>query len=110
MLGNRAAVSAVTPRTVGRSVPRERVLAFPNQPGATGLMTSVGALLLVLAVLFAFFPRVLVYPLLVLFVWFGVALLFKSYKLHREGKREGRDRREHRLRRAAEQKIEPKRQ
>ena len=51
------------------------------------LMTGAGALLLVLAVLFAVFPRALAYPLLIILVWLGLALLYRSWKLHREGKR-----------------------
>jgi cardiolipin synthase len=51
------------------------------------LMTGAGALLLVLAVLFAVFPRALAYPLLIILVWLGLALLYRSWKLHRESKR-----------------------
>jgi cardiolipin synthase len=50
-------------------------------------MTSVGALFLILAALFALFPRVLMYPLLIIFAWLGLALFYRSYKLHREGRR-----------------------
>jgi len=51
------------------------------------LMAGAGALLLVLVVLFAVFPRAIAYPLLIILVWFGLALLYRSWKLHREGKR-----------------------
>jgi cardiolipin synthase len=34
-----------------------------------------------LAILFAKFPRVLAYPVIVVFVWIAVALLYKGYKL-----------------------------
>jgi len=50
-------------------------------------MTSVGAFFLILASLFALFPRMLAYPLLIIFAWLGGALLYRSYKLHREGQR-----------------------
>jgi cardiolipin synthase len=50
-------------------------------------MTSVGALFLILAVLFAFFPRLLAYPLFLIFAWLGGVLFYRSYKLHREGRR-----------------------
>ena len=50
------------------------------------LMTGAGALLLVLAVLFAVFPRALAYPLLIILVWLGLALLYRSFKLYRQGK------------------------
>jgi uncharacterized membrane protein len=46
-------------------------------------MVAVGALLLTLAILFAFFPRLLAYPLTAAFVWIAVALLYRGYKLHR---------------------------
>lgn len=69
---------------VGAAFTHRRALG----PAEAQLMTSVGALLLLSAVLIALYPRVLVYPVLVLFVWFGLALLFRSYKLYREGKRE----------------------
>jgi cardiolipin synthase len=69
--------------TVGAAFTGRRVL----EPVEARLMTSVGALLLILAVLFVFFPRILVYPLFIVFVWLGVALLYRSWKLHREGKR-----------------------
>jgi hypothetical protein len=42
---------------------------------------TVGALLLALAILLAKFPRVLAYPVIVVFVWIAVALLYKGYKL-----------------------------
>jgi hypothetical protein len=51
-----------------------------------------GATLLVLAALFAVFPRALVYPLLFFFVWFGVALLVRSARLHRQHRLERRAR------------------
>jgi cardiolipin synthase len=72
------------------------------------LMTSVGTLLLILAALFAWFPRGLVYPLLLIFVWLGVALLYRSYKLRREGRRK-RDalRGQAASRRVTEEKVEP---
>lgn len=46
-------------------------------------MMTVGVALLTFAILFAKFPRVLVYPIIVVFVWIALALLYKSYKLHR---------------------------
>lgn len=50
-------------------------------------MTAAGLLFLVLGVLLAVFPRVLAYVLLVVLVWLGAALLYKSYGLRRKGKR-----------------------
>lgn len=51
------------------------------------LMTSIGALLLILTGLFALFPRMLAYPVLVVFGWLGVALLYRGLKLFRQGRR-----------------------
>ena len=82
-IGRTAAGAVRISNAVGAAFTGRRVL----EPVETRLMTSVGALLLLLAALFAFFPRGLAYPLLVIFIWLGVALLYKSYKLHREGKR-----------------------
>ena len=54
------------------------------------LMTTVGVFFLILAALCALFPRVLTYPLLIIFAWLGGVLLYRSYKLHREGRRKRR--------------------
>jgi cardiolipin synthase len=103
----RAAAGAVRiGNAVGAAFANRRVL----EPVEARLMTSAGALLLILAALLALFPRVLVYPLLVIFVWLGVALLYRSYTLHRKGKREsGALREQATSRRATEEQVEPKR-
>jgi len=81
----RAAAGAIRiSNAVGAAFTGRRVL----EPVEARLMMSVGALLLVLAALFARFPSALVYPVLIVFVWLGVALLYRSYRLYREGKRE----------------------
>lgn len=54
-------------------------------------MTTVGVALLALAILFAFFPRLLAYPLGIVFAWMAIALFYKSYKLHRKQKRATRE-------------------
>ena len=82
-VGRTAAGAVRISNAVGAAFTGRRVL----EPIEARLMTSVGASLLLLAALFAFFPRGLAYPLLVIFIWLGVALLYRSYKLHREGKR-----------------------
>jgi cardiolipin synthase len=69
---------------VGAAFTNRRVLG----PVEARLMASGGALLRIVAALFVLFPRVLVYPLCMLFVWLGVALLYRSYTLHRAGKRD----------------------
>jgi cardiolipin synthase A/B len=82
--GGRAAAGAVRiGNTVGAAFTGRRVL----EPVEARLMTAVGALLLSLGAIFAFFPRVLVYPLLIILFWFGSALLYRSYQLHQEDKR-----------------------
>jgi cardiolipin synthase len=103
----RAAAGAVRiGNAVGAAFTGRRVL----EPVEARLMTRAGALLLILAALFALFPRVLVFPLFMIFVWLGVALLYRSYKLLREGKRESGALRERATsRRATEEQVEPKR-
>ena len=65
--------------------------AFTNrrvlEPVESRLMAASGGLLLVLAALFALFPPALLYPIIFIFVWLGTVLLYKSWKLHREGKK-----------------------
>ena len=51
------------------------------------LPLSLGALLLAVSLLFAFFPRLLAYPLAVLLGWIALSLLYRGYELRREGKR-----------------------
>lgn len=69
---------------VGAAFTNRRVL----EPVEARMMVTTGALLLALAILFAFFPRLLVYPLVLVFVWFAFALLYRGYKLHRKGQQE----------------------
>jgi Flp pilus assembly protein TadB len=57
-------------------------------PVEAWLTVMAGLLLCALTILIAVFPRVLVYPAMVLAGWGGVALLYKGYRLHRERKRE----------------------
>ena len=46
------------------------------------IMITAGTLLLTAAILFAFFPRLLVYPVVVFLGWAAAALLFRGYRLH----------------------------
>lgn len=55
----------------------------PLEPVEARLTASVGFILLALAVLFIFFPHVLVYPAIAILIWVGGALLYRSYKLRR---------------------------
>ena len=80
----RAAAGAIRiGNAIGASFSDRRVL----DPVETRIMVTVGLLMLALAILFAFFPRLLVYPLVVVFVWFAITLLYKGYKLHRRGRK-----------------------
>jgi cardiolipin synthase len=82
--GGRAAAGAIRiGNAIGAAFTNRRVL----EPVEARIMITVGVLLLALATLFAFFPRLLVYPLVVIFAWIAVALVYKGYKLYREGKR-----------------------
>jgi cardiolipin synthase A/B len=49
------------------------------------IMVGVCVLLVSLAVLFGFYPRVIAYPLVLLFIWIASALLYQGWKLHRAG-------------------------
>ncbi len=80
----RAAAGAVRiGHAVGAAFTGRRMLG----PVEARLMASVGVLFLIFAALFALFPRVLAYPLLVAFAWLGGALIYRSYKLYRAGRR-----------------------
>jgi cardiolipin synthase A/B len=84
--GGRAAAGAIRiGHAVGAAFTNRRVL----EPVEARVMFTFGASLLAFAVLFWFFPRVLVYPLIFVFVWIGVSLLYRGYKLQRlKGARE----------------------
>ncbi|HET9528811.1 MAG TPA: phospholipase D-like domain-containing protein, partial [Blastocatellia bacterium] len=78
--GGRAAAGAIRiGNAVGAAFTDRRVL----EPVESRIMLTVGALLLALAILFWFFPGLLVYPLIVAFVWIAVALLYRGYRLQR---------------------------
>jgi cardiolipin synthase A/B len=67
--------------------------AFTNRrtlgPVEARLAATAGVVLLALAALFAIFPRVLAYPIVVILAWVAVSLLYRGYKLHRERTPEG---------------------
>jgi len=89
--GGNAGRAAAGALRIGRNVGA----AFSNRrmhgPVEARLMTSVGGLFLILAALFALFPRAIAYPLSIIIAWLGGALLHRSQKLYREGKRKKRD-------------------
>ena len=80
--GGRAAAGAMRlGNAIGAAFTNRRVL----EPVEAHLMVTTGVLLLGLAMLFYFFPSVLVYPLIIVFVWIAFALFYKAHKLYREG-------------------------
>lgn len=83
--GRAAAGALRIGNAVGAAFTGRRVL----DPAEARLMTTVAMLLLVSAILFALFPRVIAYPLFIIFAWLGGTLLYKGYKLHRQTKRKG---------------------
>lgn len=77
----RAAAGAIRiGNAVGAAFTNRRVL----EPVESRMMLMAGTLLLALAILFAFFPRILAYPLTVIFLWIAVTLLYKGYKLYQK--------------------------
>ena len=81
-VGRAAAGALRISNAVGAAITNRR--AF--EPVEARILVTVGALLFALAILFVFFPAVLVYPAIVLFLWMSVALFYKAYKLHRNRK------------------------
>jgi cardiolipin synthase len=80
----RAAAGAVRlSNAIGAALTRRRVL----EPVEARVTTAGGLLLLVLAVLFAFKPRVVVYPFVTLLAWIGLGLLYRGYILYRQKRR-----------------------
>jgi cardiolipin synthase len=77
-IGRAAAGAIRVGNAVGAAFTNRRVL----EPVEARIMVTVGVMLLALAILFAFFPRLLVYPLIVIFVWIAVSLFCRRYKLH----------------------------
>jgi cardiolipin synthase len=69
---------------VGAAFSHHRVL----EPIEARVAVFSGLALLAGAVLFAFFPRVLAYPLVAILVWIGFSLLYQGYLLHRERARQ----------------------
>lgn len=65
--------------TVGAAFTGRRVL----EPIEARLMLGAGAVLLLLTGVFLLFPRLLLYPVLFVFAWFGAVLLYRGFRLHR---------------------------
>ena len=81
--GGRAATGALRiGNAMGAAFTNRRVLG----PVEARLMFMLGTLLLTLAIIFALFPRALAYPVVAVFLWIGIALLYRAFKLRRERK------------------------
>lgn len=80
---SRAAAAAVRiGQTLGITLTKRRVLG----PIAARFTAVTGFLLCALSVLFALFPKVLVYPLVALGAWGGLTLLYQGYQLAKQRK------------------------
>jgi cardiolipin synthase len=78
--GGRAAAGAMRiGHAIGAAITDRRVLG----PVEARLATLAGLLLIGLAVLFVFVPGVLIYPVVVLCGWGGLALFYRAYRLAR---------------------------
>lgn len=83
----RAATGAVRiGSTIGAAFTSRRVLESVE----ARITTVFGLLLLGLAILFVFFPKVLVYPAIAVLAWIAFALLYKGWELHRRHKRKAK--------------------
>ena len=79
--GGRAAAGAIRlGNAIGAAFTNRRVL----EPVEAHIMVTTGVLLLAFAILFWLFPRVLIYPIIIVFVWIALALFYKAHKLYRE--------------------------
>jgi cardiolipin synthase len=81
--GRAAAGALRIGNAVSAAFTRQRVL----EPVEARILITAGVLLLALAALFAFFPRLLVYPLVAVMVWIGLSLLWTGRGLHRRKNR-----------------------
>jgi cardiolipin synthase A/B len=76
--GSRAAAGAIRlGNAVGAAFTNRRVL----EPIEARLMIMAGLLLLGIATVAWFFPRVIVYPLIFLMIWIALALFYRAYRL-----------------------------
>jgi cardiolipin synthase len=85
-LGRAVAGAVRISNAVGAAFTDRRVL----EPVEARLMAGAGIIFAVLAVILGFFPRVLAYPLMVVCAWLAVGLIYRSWRLYREGRRKRR--------------------
>jgi cardiolipin synthase len=80
--GRVAAGAIGVSNAVGAAITSSRLLG----PAEARIMASAAVLLVGLAVIAIFWPRVITVPLALVGVWVAVALLVRAYKLHHESK------------------------
>lgn len=78
--GRAAAGAARIGNAFGAALTNRRVI----EPVETRMLVGMGFLLLGLAVLFVMFPRILVYPVVVLLIWISLTLLYRSCRIGRK--------------------------
>jgi cardiolipin synthase len=80
----RAAAGAIRiGNAVGAAFTSRRVF----EPVEAQILVTSGVMLLALSIFFAFLPHVPAYTLAFLLSWIGLALLYRGYRLYRDGKR-----------------------
>jgi cardiolipin synthase A/B len=80
----RAAAGAIRiGNAVGAAFTSRRVF----EPVEAQILVTSGVMLLALSILFAFYPRVPAYILVFVLSWIGLAILYRGYRLYREGRR-----------------------
>ncbi len=87
--GTAAAGAVRVGHALGAAFTERRVL----EPAEMRLEIAAGVIFLALAALIAFFPRLIVYPLVVIAAWFGLSLLYGAWRLHRRTQQERERRR-----------------
>jgi cardiolipin synthase len=98
-IGRFAAGAIAISNTVGSAIGGSRSLTAMEARS----IAIIGGLLLAAAILVSLFPVLIVSPLVITLVWFGIALLARALRLHRRV----RARRQRRLHRAGRVKIWP---
>jgi cardiolipin synthase len=79
----RAAAGAVR---IGNAIGAAFTNRRPLGPIEARIALTTGVLLCALSIVFALFPQVLAYPLVVISAWAGIALLYRGYRMSRARK------------------------
>ena len=83
--GGSASRAAAGALRVGRAVSAAVTARRTFEPVESRLLILTAALFLGFAALLAFLPDLLLYPVIAIFLWIGLALLYKAWKLRRAG-------------------------